>query len=342
MTAGTREMLQKRIESRPGPKRGDALFEGTDYPRRWQDYVGQEEAKNFLRAAAASAKFRKTRMDHVLIASGAAGIGKSALVRLIAQEMGVGLLEIQGQVDVNDGLRALQTMSDGDILFWDEIHNAISGGRAKAEWLLSFLQDGVVITPLGITKVPNVTVIAATTDAQKLPEAILSRFTVKPVLESYTPEEAEAIVEVAARGIFGSIGLETPGEWNRQSIVRAANCNPRIITQLLKILRDSALAAGMTGPGVDTYPMDNMFKWSGLTPDGLDRLAQDYLTALYTQPNFRAGEKSIAQALGEPTPPRHTEKLLIQKGFIRIVSGGRELTAEGMDRVLGLVKEVTG
>jgi Holliday junction resolvasome RuvABC ATP-dependent DNA helicase subunit len=334
-----REMIQKRLNSVVGPKRGDALFEGTDYPQRWEDYIGQDEAKDFLRAASASAKFRRTRMDHVLIASGTAGIGKSALVRLIAQEMSVGLLEVQGQVDVTDGIRALSSMHDGDILFWDEIHNSVSSGRAKAEWLLSYLQDGVIVTPSGVTPVPNVTVIAATTDAQRLPEAILSRFTVKPVLESYSEQQAEQIVQVAAIGIFASIGLTMPSESNRKAIVQAANCNPRTITQLLKTLRDSVLARGLTGRTVTTYPLDDMYTWSGLTADGLDRLAQLYLMTLYTQPNFRAGEKSLAQALGEPTPPRHTEKLLIQKGLVRIAAQGRELTNDGAERVVALVEQ---
>lgn len=330
-----RQMIRDRINARPGPKRGDDLFEGTDYPRSWNDYVGQDEAKNFLRASATSAHFRKTRMDHVLIASGVAGIGKSALVRLVAQEMGVGLVEVQGPVDVMDAIRTLNTMQDGDILFWDEVHNAVSGGKAKAEWLLSFLQDGVIITSGGITNVPNVTVIAATTDAQRLPEAILSRFTVKPVLESYTEDEAEQIVTVAGGNVFTKIGLPMPCESNRRAIVRAANCNPRTITQLLKILRDSALAKGLTT--TTDYPLADMFTWSGLTEDGLDKLAQNYLLTLYTQPNFRSGERSIAQALGEPTPPRHTEKLLVQKGFIRIVTQGRELTSEGAERVSQLI-----
>ena len=336
--ANARQMLQRRLDSRPGPKRGDALFEGTDYPRRWDDYVGQQEAKNFLRAAAASAKYRNTRMDHVLIASGVAGIGKSALVRLIAKEMDVGLLEVQGTVDIADGIRALMTMQDGDILFWDEIHNAVASGKAKAEWLLSYLQDGVIVTPGGITQVPNVTVIAATTDAQRLPEAILSRFTVKPVLESYSDDEASQIVEVVSRNVFTKIGLAAPGEWNRKAIVEAANGNPRTITQLLKILRDSALAAGMTDKTVDMYPMDDMYRWSGLTTDGLDRDAQQYMLTLYVAPSFRSGEKAIAQALGQPGGVRHTEKLLIQKGFVRIATNGRELTAEGVERAVDLAE----
>lgn len=333
-----RATLKRRMEARPGPKRGDELF--TDgYPSKWEDYVGQAEAKNFLRAAAASAKFRKAPLDHVLIASGVAGIGKSALARLIAHEMDVGMLELQGSVDAADGIRALTSMRDGDILFWDEIHNATSGGKAKVEWLLSYLQDGVVVTSTGITQVPRVTIIAATTDAQKLPESILDRFTVKPILESYTIEEAAKIAQVMSRSIFGAIGLALPGKWNRDAIVEAANCNPRIISHMLKMLRDSAIAGGFTNPTETTYAMGDMYRWSGRTTDGLDKLAQNYLMTLFTQPNFRAGEKSIAQALGEPTPPRHTEKLLIQRGYIRVASQGRELTADGVTRTSALIEE---
>jgi len=329
-------MLRARIADRPGPKRGAALFEGTDYPRRWEDYIGQPEAKAFLQAAVASALFRHARLDHILIASGTPGIGKTALVRLIAQDLDVGVTEVQGVLDVSDGIRVLSAMKDGDILFWDEIHQAIMRGKAKIEWLLSYLQDGVIVTPMGITHVPRVTVVAASTEAQRLPATVLKRFTVKPVLESYTPEQASKIAELMARTVFSEIGLTMPSKWNREAIVEAANRNPREINQLLRILRDSAIATGFVG---DVYPMDQMYRWAGLTKDGLDKLAQEYLAALFTQPNFRAGEKSVAQMLGEPVPPRHTEELLIQKGFIRVCGQGRELTAAGVERTNALIDQ---
>jgi len=337
--ASMRERLAARAASTV--KRGDALFDGTDYPRTWDAYVGQSEAKAFLRAAARSAKIRKTRMDHTLIASGQAGIGKSALVRLIAQDLDVGLAELQGAVDVNDALRALSAMQDGDILFLDEIHLMVSGGRAKSEWLLSFLQDGVIVTPAGVHSVPKVTVIGATTDAQKLPEAVLSRFTVKPVLESYTDEEADKIVDLMGRRLFREVGLQPPGEFNREAIVSASNKNPRVITQLVRILRDSILDYPQPVDSwvTNCYPMDKMFAWSKLTHDGLDRTAQEFLSVLAISPSGRAGEKTIAQALGEPTFPRHTEKLLLQKGYIRICAQGRELTPEGLDRAMELAAD---
>jgi len=332
-------MIRKRQAAMATPKRGEALFEGTDYPRTWADYVGQGEAKAFLRASAMTAKARGKRMDHVLIASGQAGIGKSALARLIAQEMDAGLVEVQGVVEVSEAIRIFNGMQDGDILFWDEIHNAVSGGKAKAEWLLPFLQDGVIVTAQGVTAVPSITVIAASTDAQKLPEAILSRFTVKPVLESYTTAEAGKIFDLNAKRIFGEVGLPTPGRWNREAIVEAANRNPRQITQLVRVLLTSVIGSGASCEGED-YPMDEMYSWSGLTTDGLDRTAQDYLMQLFYAPNFTAGERTIAQALGEPTPPRHTEKLLIQKGLVQVCSRGRQLTSDGVVRANELLAEM--
>lgn len=334
------DTLRRRVAAMPGPKRGDALFEGTDYPREWKDFIGQDEAKHFLMASIASARIRKTRLDHTLIATGAHGVGKSALARLVAKELDVGMVEVQGVLEVTDALRIFSAMKDGDILFWDEIHLAISRGKSKAEWLLPLLQDGVIVTPQGVTVVPDITVIGATTDVQKLPETIISRFVIKPVLDSYTAEQADAIVQVSARSLFGACDLPLPNGYTREVIATAANRNPRAIMQLLKILRDSALSGNASYGESGTYSTDAVFRWSGLTPDGLDRLAQEYLMVLYMQPGFKAGEKTIAQALGEPTPPRHTEKLLIQKGLIRVCSSGRELTGDGSDRTGELIEEL--
>lgn len=51
----------------------------------------------------------------------------------------------------------------------------------------------------------------------------------------------------------------------------------------------------------------------------------------------QAGEKTIASALGEPTPPRHTEKLLVQKDLLTITARGRQLTEAGVDRAVELL-----
>lgn len=324
-----------------GPKRGEELFEGTSYPRKWQDYHGQDDAKEYIQASIFAAKRRKARLEHTLIATGFHGIGKSALARLIAADMDVGMVEVQGEMNVSEALKILMSMQDGDILFYDEVHLAISKSRAKAEWLLPFLQDGVIVTAKGVQQVPDVTVVAATTDVQKLPETIISRFVVKPVMEEYTLEQAEVIAFTTGKRMFDEARIPHPSHKTALSLAHAGNCNPRAITALLRTLRDAALSGKSKGvtdkDGGATYDLSIVFKWTDTTPDGLDRTAKNYLLVLAE--DGTASERTIAQKLNEPTPPRHTEKLLLQRGWITMSSRGREITADGLARVKALIEE---
>ena len=318
-----------------GPKRGEALFEGTTYPRVWEEFVGQEDAVDYIRVACASAKIREERLEHVLIATGLHGIGKSALARLIAFEMDAGLVEVQGVLTEQEALRIFAGMSDGDILFYDEFHQAVSKGKAKAEWLLSVLQDGAMVTSRGVQPIPNITIIAATTDIQKVQETIISRFVVKPAMESYTDEQAQTIAGVTAARVWGKLvekGFPLPSARVCATIARAANNNPRAITQLLKTLLDTVITGRALNGGEGSYSTDTMFRFAQVTPDGLDKLAQDYLELLNLECNGLAGEAQMRRVLGEPTTPVHTEKLLQSKGFITFTEKGRQLTTEGYER----------
>jgi len=328
--------LKRMARSMPTPKKGAALFEGTTYPRTWADFVGNEEAVDYLRASCQAAKLRGARLEHTLIAAGTAGCGKSALARLVALEMDVGLVELQGDVDVSDVQKALASMHDGDILFLEEAQRLVSKSRARAEWLLSLMQDGVLVTGQGVEQVPDVTVLAATTDVQKLPETIISRFVVRPVLEDYSDIEAVNITRVTARRVLDHPGMRLPAPLACEQIARAGNNNPRQITALLRTLRDSVLSGRaimlpVFGQECAVYELTAMYKWSGVAPDGLDRLAQRYLIELAVAGKPLA-EKTVAALLGEPTVPRHTEKALMQRGLMLITPQGRELTPEGLGR----------
>lgn len=329
----------KYTASSTEPKRGADIFIGTSYPTCWEDYIGQESAKVQLQAACFSARSRKAVLSHVLIATGAHGVGKTALARLIAAELGSGFVEVQGMLAEKDGIRILRTMEDGDVLLWDEFHLAIVGGKSKAEWLLSYLQDGVIVSKTGVVQVPKVTIIAATTDAQKLPETIISRFKIQPAIEPYTLFEGAQIAMVKVRGGIFDVGqLTLPSMTTCVEVARAANCNPRDIDTLLCTLRDAAISKHTTTDAEGNYNLDKTLEWVGRTEDGLDRLAQDFMCVLLAQFGGEAGEKTIANALGEPTPPRHTEKLLIQKGYVSITAKGRMLTEAGIKRTVELLR----
>jgi len=328
----------KASESKPAPKpkRGEAIFENVSGPRTWNEYVGQRRAKGQLRAAVASAKFRGACVDHILIASGVPGVGKSALARIVASEYDGGLVEVQGAITLEEARAILAGMQDGDFLFLDEIHQMVVGGKSKAEWLLPLMQDGVLLTPQGEWKAPKVTIIGASTNAAELPEAILSRFTLKPVIEMYTEDEATDIAEGMAKSIYGDIGLPLPTRATCAALAEAANHSPRDIGSMLRLLRDAEIAEEAQRDNDGDTDLTAMLEWAGRTADGLDDLAQRYMATLLTTFGGRTGKANIGSVLGESTYPHLTEQVLLQKGYLGIDKGGRYLTELGTERTLSL------
>lgn len=313
-------------EDGAAPRRGEDIFTG-GYPRDWTELVGQRQAVDRLKAAITSAQAEGRRLDHVLLASGLHGVGKSTLARLIAGGMGVGFCEVSGPVTVDEARRVLRGMEDHDVLFWDECHQAVQGGKGKAEWALHLLQDGRLLTAAGIEQVADITVVMATTDAQRLPQTVLSRLPIRPVIVA--PNEFEAFDLVCT--LAAKMGLEVPNEVVT-GVAAAANGSPRDMKALLIAARD--------GYAVDQrWDMDRTLEWCGVTCDGLNTLAQEYLMVLLVQCNGMAGQTTIASALSEPGPLHHTEQLLATKGFIEITPQGRRMTTAGAERTVALVED---
>lgn len=308
-------------------KRGEeAIFGDGPYPHKLSEFIGQDVAKEQLMTSMLSARRREAPMDHTLLASGYPGIGKTALAKIIANMLNVGYAEVGGTVTVKDIRPILHSMEDHDVLFIDEIHRMVSSGKRNAEWLLQVLQDGVLALPTGTERIPRITVIAATTDAQKLPETILSRFPIQPTLEPYTLAQAVEITKVTARKL--EVTLD-PGQHHR--VAAAANYNPRMIGRILRVMRDMQVA-GLQTEDMVAHALD----WTGVTSDGLTRIAQDYTMLLYGY-GGTAGVATLKAALNEAALDL-TEKLLIQKGFIVVTPKGRELTKLGVARAEALLE----
>ena len=101
-------------------------------PQSFAEYVGQERLKRNLRLAIDAAKKRGEPLDHVLL-YGPPGLGKTTMATVIANEMGTNLRITSGPAieKAGDLASILTNLSDGDILFIDEIHRLgeISGGN---------------------------------------------------------------------------------------------------------------------------------------------------------------------------------------------------------------------
>ncbi len=313
--------------SRLRPKRGTEIVAGTDYPTTWEGFIGQTSAVEQLKASTSSALHRNERLDHILLASGAHGIGKTTLAQIIAIQLGTGFISVSGALNVDDARSIIGSMQDGDVLFWDEFHLAVTGNKSRADWLLPMLTDHVLLTKQGTEPMPDITVIAATTDVGKLPQTIISRFMIRPRLDYYTDTEGVLI----CKNLSERMQVRIVGNENAFSrMATAASNNPRTMRQILTAVRDIAISQ-------KRVDLEKAFEWAGVTHDGLSNECVDMLMVLVASPNFTASLETIQASLGEPGPLRHHEQTLIQKGFIQITGRGRQLTDAGVRRASELI-----
>jgi Holliday junction DNA helicase RuvB len=333
---GRRENRDTELVS-PLAEADERVIESALRPKRLTEFTGQVRVREQLSLILQSALRRGRPPDHVLLA-GPPGLGKTTIAMIVAAELGAPLRITSGPAIERSGDLAavLSTLSEGEVLFIDEIHRL---ARPAEEMLYlameDFRVDVVIGKGPGATAIPleiaPFTLVGATTRAGLLPAPLRDRFGFTAHLDFYQPGELEIIIRRSA----GLLGVTLTDEAAVELSTRSRG-TPRIANRLLRRVRDYAevradgvVTRDIARTALELYEVDS---------HGLDRLDRGVLDAVVRRfGGGPVGLSTLAVALGEEaeTVEVVAEPFLVRCGLLARTPRGRVATAAGWSH-LGL------
>jgi len=289
-------------------------------PETLDDMVGQDEVKTVIRTLVKSSIIDNKPIPHI-VWSGPSGTGKTTAAKATAQLRNVKLHNINASIisDEKDLKILIGEIKVNEILFIDEIH-ALK--KRVCEFLYSVMEDfeyqDKVHGKIKTIKLPQFTILGATTDFGLLPEPLRMRFKFKAVFKEYTEEELIDIVHFICKNYGFKLSK------NIASII-AKTCRntPRIVVNRTEWIRSYMIANKIKS--IKKEDVINVIKLQGVDEHGLDTTDRQYLKILQEFSPISLTQISSKMRISRETIQRDIEPHLIKLGLVFITSSGREI-----------------
>ena len=331
---------EKNKKTTPEQVEDDKKLDLALRPNKWEEYIGQEKVKKNVQIIIEAAEKRGEKAPEHMLFHGNSGLGKTTLAYLIAKEMNAGIRVTSGPAIKKTGELAaiLTNLSEGDILFIDEIHRL---NKVCEEMIYPVLEEfnlNLVVGngPMARTvdlNIPRFTLIGATTQLALLSGPLRNRFGATFRLEPYSQKEIEKIIKRSANLLEIKIENESV-----EKIASRSRFTPRVANRLLKRVRDFAQVEQRKSITPDIA--EKTFRNLNIDEKGLESGDLNILKTLINKfDGGPAGIKAIAAAANErkDTILEIYEPYLVQIDFIKRTSRGRVATQKAYDH-LGMKK----
>lgn len=305
-------------------------------PQFLKDYIGQKNIVKTLRLFIDAVKKRGRPSEHLLF-YGPPGIGKTTLAYIVANEL-------KGEIKVTSGATITKTgdlaailtnLKDNDVLFIDEIHRL---PKPVEEILYPVMEDYALDIIIGKgpsartvrLSVPRITIIGATTKLALLSAPLRDRFGLLLRIDYYSTDELEKIIIRSSK----ILNIPITPQAAHQIALRSRK-TPRLANRILKRARD--ILEVDKHIQIDEKLLNKLFLLLQIDEIGLTDIDKEYLKVLSEKFNNQpVGVETVASALSEDvkTVEEFIEPYLLQIGFLKKTSRGRQLTQKALSHLI--------
>jgi Holliday junction DNA helicase RuvB len=307
----------------------EGAVEASLRPARLGEFIGQKQVKESLGIFLQAAREREDALDHCLFC-GPPGLGKTTLAHILSEELGVEIVHTSGPVIERPGDLAglLTNLPERGVLFIDEIHRL---NHVVEEYLYPAMEDfhldilldrGPSARSLKI-RLPQFTLVGATTRAGLITSPLRARFGMTVRLNYYQPADLAEIIRRSA----GILEIEVSDDAATE-LARCSRGTPRVANRLLRRVRDFAQIKGKSP--ITPEVVGDALKLLDVDHRGLDDMDRRLLEAIvHKYQGGPVGLGTLAVVVGEESDTLEDvyEPFLIQEGFLKRTPRGRAATA---------------